>query len=268
MNRDRGPDMSSADRTLLKVEDLSKNFGGVRALSGLDLSLDEGELVGLIGPNGSGKTTAFNLLTGVLKPSGGKIIFRGHDVAGNSPETNARLGMARTFQNIRLFRELPVIDNVAVGLHMRHGSGFLPTVLKLPSAHRSERLIRKKALEVLHTLNMRDRANELVSNLPYGDQRKVEFARALATEPSLLLLDEPTAGMNPHETAEVAETIRHLHRETGLTILLVEHDMKMVMGLCERVNVIHQGQILAHGYPEAIQQNPRVIEAYLGRRKV
>src|SRR5262249_13999801 len=167
---------------LLVVEGLSKNFGGVRALEGLDLAVAPGELVGLIGPNGSGKTTAFNLLTGVLKPSGGRIRFRGHDVTGNGPAENARLGMARTFQNIRLFRALPVIDNVAGGLHMRYGAGFWPTLMRLPAATRSEASIRRRSLEVLDILGLRDRAGEIVANLPYGDQRKVEFARALATE--------------------------------------------------------------------------------------
>jgi len=262
-----GRTMTADREALLKVAALKKNFGGVRALEGLDLTIGSGELVGLIGPNGSGKTTAFNLMTGVLKPSGGQILFRGQDVTGNRPEENARLGMARTFQNIRLFRDLPVIDNVAVGLHMRHGAGFWPTVLRIPAAVRSEAAIRARALEVLEILDLRDRAGDLVANLPYGDQRKVEFARALATEPSLLLLDEPSAGMNPQETAELGATVARLHRDLGLTVLLVEHDMKMIMTHCQRIHVINQGRMLAEGTPEQIQRDPRVIEAYLGRRR-
>ena len=204
-----------APRDLLEVNDLCKQFGGVKALDGVTFSLAQGELAGLIGPNGSGKTTAFNLLTGVLKPTAGRIVFRGKAVGGNSPERNAFLGMARTFQNIRLFRELPVIDNVMVGVHMRHGPGFLPTIFRLPSARRAERRIRERAMATLEILGLARRADEVVGSLPYGDQRKVEFARALASEPSLLLLDEPTAGMNPQETADLGETIRRLHELTG-----------------------------------------------------
>jgi branched-chain amino acid transport system ATP-binding protein len=259
--------MAAGHDALLRVEGLAKNFGGVRALEGVDLMLGEGELVGLIGPNGSGKTTAFNLMTGVLRPSAGRILFRNADVTGNQPEDNARLGMARTFQNIRLFRDLPVIDNVAVGLHMRHGAGFWPTVLCLGSATRAEASIRRRALEVLDILGLGERAGDLVANLPYGDQRKVEFARALASEPTLLLLDEPSAGMNPLETADLGATIARLHRELSITMLLVEHDMKMVMALCQRIQVINQGRILTEGTPEEIQRDPRVIEAYLGRRR-
>src|SRR4051794_28894537 len=252
---------------ILTVNDLRKSFGGVRALDGVSFEVAEGELAGLIGPNGSGKTTAFNLITGVFKPTAGVITFRGTRVDGNTPDRNAALGMSRTFQNIRLFRELPVIDNVMVGLHMRHGTGFWPTILRLPAAHRSEQEIRKRAFEKLEMLGLAARADRIVGSLPYGDQRKVEFARALATEPSLLLLDEPTAGMNPQETADLGRTIQRLHRELKITTLLVEHDMKMVMGICERLIVMNQGRVLATGAPAEIKADPSVIEAYLGRRR-
>jgi len=260
--------MTGGGEALLEVRGLSKSFGGIRALEGFELTLGTGEIVGLIGPNGSGKTTAFNLLTGVLKPTSGTIRFRGVDVTRHRPDQNAMLGMARTFQNIRLFRELPVLDNVAVGLHMRHGTGFWPTILQLPKSSRSEAEIRRRALAVLERVELHDRADEVVANLPYGDQRKVEFARALATEPALLLLDEPSAGMNAQETAAFGGIIARVHRDLGITLVVVEHDMKMIMSLCQRIYVINQGRMLATGTATEIQNDARVIEAYLGHRPV
>jgi branched-chain amino acid transport system ATP-binding protein len=257
--------MANTKSVLLKIEGLGKQFGGVRALEGYDLTLKEGELMGLIGPNGAGKTTVFNLMTGVLRPSKGRIIFRGKDITGFKPDQNAALGMARTFQNIRLFNGLRVIDNVKVGIHMRHGAGLWATVLNLPILRRSEAAIEKSALEILNTFGLMGYKDELANNLPYGDQRKIELGRALATAPKLLLLDEPAAGMNPQETDEIIRLISKIHQEYDLTILLVEHDMKVIMGACQRIQVIDQGKVLCLGTPEEIQNDPRVIEAYLGR---
>jgi branched-chain amino acid transport system ATP-binding protein len=257
--------MAKTESVLLKIEGLGKQFGGVRALEGYDLTLKEGELMGLIGPNGAGKTTVFNLMTGVLRPSKGRIIFRGKDITGFKPDQNAALGMARTFQNIRLFNGLRVIDNVKVGIHMRHGAGLWATVLNLPILRRSEAAIEKSALEILNTFGLMAYKDELADNLPYGDQRKIELGRALATAPKLLLLDEPAAGMNPQETDEIIRLISKIHQEYDLTILLVEHDMKVIMGACQRIQVIDQGKVLCLGTPEEIQNDPRVIEAYLGR---
>ena len=257
--------MPAEDTQLLKVERLGKRFGGVRALEGYNLALNEGELMGLIGPNGAGKTTVFNLITGVLRPSKGRILFMGKDITGSRPDGNAALGMARTFQNIRLFNGLRVIDNIKVGVHMRHGKGLWATLLNPPILRRSEGAMEDHALEILKTFGLMGYKDEFAENLPYGDQRKVELGRALATAPKLLLLDEPAAGMNPQETEEIIRLIYRIHQEYNLTILLVEHDMKVIMGACQRIQVIDQGKVLCLGSPEEIQHDPRVIEAYLGR---
>jgi len=252
---------------LLDVRDLGIRFGGVVALDGYGLELAEGELLGLIGPNGAGKTTVFNLLSGVLRPTAGRIVFKGHDLTGAPAQRFARLGIARTFQNIRLFRELSVRENVMAALHMRHGAGFAATLLGLPALHRAEREITQRADRCLATLGLEALAGMRAGDLAYGDQRRVEIARALASEPSLLLLDEPAAGMNPHEMAELVGLIGRLHRELGLTIILVEHDMKVVMGVCRRIQVLDRGQVIALGRPEEVQNDPAVIASYLGTRR-
>ena len=259
--------MSIDKSSLLQVIDLCKNFGGLKALQDYNLALIEGELVGLIGPNGAGKTTVFNLLSGVIHPTSGKIYFRDVDITSLRPDKNTSLGMARTFQNIRLFENLTVIDNIKVAFHMHHGKGLFPTLFNINSFKKSEHTIEKKSLEIIDTLGISKYADEIAKNLPYGDQRKVELARALATDPKLVLLDEPTAGLNPHETERMMRTISNLHRNYDLTILLVEHDMKVIMGICQRIQVIDQGEIIALGTPDEIKNNKNVIEAYLGRPK-
>ena len=255
------------DAPLLEATGLGKRFGGVVALSGYRLRLARGELLGLIGPNGAGKTTAFNLLSGVLRPSSGRIVFAGRDVTGQPAHRFAALGIARTFQNIRLFRDLTVEENVMAALHGRHGAGLAATLLGLPAFRRAEREIAAEARRLLAMLGLERLAQHRAGDLAYGDQRRVEIARALATEPALLLLDEPAAGMNPREMAELVALVARLHRELGLTVILVEHDVKLVMGLCRRVQVLNRGEVLAIGTPEEVQGDPAVIEAYLGSRR-
>ena len=249
---------------LLVVEGLAKSFGGIRALDGLDLALERGRIVGLIGPNGSGKTTAFNLISGILAPAAGRIRFAGRDITGQPAHRNAAMGMARTFQNIRLFTNLTVADNVAVGCHHRHGAGLMGTLLDWRGTARAERVMRERTAALLERFGLAERADQTVGSLAYGDQRRVELCRALASAPSLLLLDEPSAGMNPREKAVIMAEIDGLRRELDLGILLVEHDMKIVMGICDRIQVIAQGRMLAAGTPVEIRNDPLVIEAYLG----
>nr|WP_092074560.1 ABC transporter ATP-binding protein [Dendrosporobacter quercicolus]NSL49047.1 ABC transporter ATP-binding protein [Dendrosporobacter quercicolus DSM 1736]SDN01624.1 branched-chain amino acid transport system ATP-binding protein [Dendrosporobacter quercicolus] len=250
--------------TLLKATHLSKVFGGLKAVSSFDVEINKGELVGLIGPNGAGKTTAFNLLTGVYEPTTGDIMFDGKSLVGLKPFQITQRGVARTFQNIRLFSELSVLDNVKIAYHLHVKYGLLESVLRIGRYHSEEDEIEQKAIKFLDVFKLTDKKDEIAKNLPYGEQRRLEIARALAAQPKLLLLDEPAAGMNPQETQELMNMIRWIRQEFDLTILLIEHDMSLVMGVCERIYVLEYGSIIAQGTPQEIKNNPRVIEAYLG----
>lgn len=249
---------------LLKVNDISMVFGGLRAVSNFSMTINKGELIGLIGPNGAGKTTAFNMITGVYTPTEGEIIFNGQRTSGKKSYQVTQLGMARTFQNIRLFSELSVIDNVKVAYNMHVKYGLLEAVWRFGRYFNEEEQITEMAMDLLKIFHMEDKADELAKNLPYGEQRRLEIARALATEPKLLLLDEPAAGMNPQETKELMELIRWIREKFDLAILLIEHDMGLVMGVCERIYVLEYGLCIASGTPDEIKHNKRVIEAYLG----
>lgn len=249
---------------LLEVKNLGISFGGLKAVNGVDMEIHKGELYGLIGPNGAGKTTFFNLLTGVYKPSEGIVRLDGQDITGKKTIEINRAGIARTFQNIRLFKELPVIDNVKVGLHNNHPYSTLEGILRLPRFHKVEKEITEKAYELLEVFDLQNEADILAANLPYGKQRKLEIARALATDPKLILLDEPAAGMNPNETSELMDTIRFVRDKFDMTILLIEHDMKLVSGICEKLTVLNFGEVLAQGETSEVLNNPEVITAYLG----
>ena len=249
---------------LLEVKGLGIVFGGLHAVENFSLSLEKGSLYGLIGPNGAGKTTVFNLLTGVYKPTTGNFFLDGEKLNGKSPVEINKAGIARTFQNIRLFKNLSVLDNVKLGLHNQYKYSTLEGILRLPRYFSAEKKMNNKAMELLKVFGLENEADTLADNLPYGKQRKLEIARALATNPKLLLLDEPAAGMNPSETQELMDTIRFVRDEFNMTILLIEHDMKLVSGICEEVTVLNFGQELAQGKTSDVLNNPEVIKAYLG----
>ena len=249
---------------LLEVTNLGISFGGLQAVSGFELEIESGHLYGLIGPNGAGKTTAFNMLTGMYVPSQGNIVLDGVDITGKSPEFISKAGIARTFQNIRLFKGMSVLDNVKVGMHNRVTYSMWHGIFRDGVFRDRERQMDKKAMDLLEVFGIADKADYVASQLPYGEQRKLEICRALASDPKLLLLDEPAAGMNPNETLELRETVRKVRDDFNIAILLIEHDMKFVMGICEEITVLEYGKIIAHGDPESVSNDPRVIAAYLG----
>lgn len=249
---------------MLEVKNLSISFGGLRAVDDFHVTIENGCLYGLIGPNGAGKTTVFNLLTGVYKPDEGIITLDGTNITGKKTIEINRCGIARTFQNIRLFKELTVLENVKVGLHNHNQYGTLTGILRLPKYFRVEKQMNEEAMELLKVFDLADEADILAANLPYGKQRKLEIARALATKPKLLLLDEPAAGMNPNETQELMDTIRFVRKHFEMTILLIEHDMKLVSGICEELTVLNFGRVLCQGKTSDVLNNPEVIKAYLG----
>jgi branched-chain amino acid transport system ATP-binding protein len=252
---------------LLQARKVTMRFGGLVANKDVDFTIPRGGIVSLIGPNGAGKTTFFNQLTGMLEPTSGEIVFDGESIVGLTPHAIVERGIGRTFQNIRLFGAMTVIANVMVGAHTRMHASWWASLLKLPAVREEERVVRKRAQELLTLVGLNRRYEEdAAKNLPYGDQRRLELARALASEPKLLLLDEPTAGMNPGETGQMTALIKRLRDELELTVLLIEHDMKVVMGISERITVLDHGELLAEGSPEEIRSNPSVIEAYLGKQ--
>ena len=256
--------MSDTRKSILKATDLSIVFGGLKAVSDFNIDIKEGDLYGLIGPNGAGKTTVFNLVTGIYKPTTGEVQLDGEVLNPYSPHVRVEKGIARTFQNIRLFKKLTVLENVKVAFHKNMSYNVFQAIFRTKKYWKEENQIHEKALEILEDLGLLEYKDEVSESLPYGKQRKLEIARALATNPKLLLLDEPAAGMNPHETEELMETIEFIKDKFNTTILLIEHDMKLVMGICDKISVLNFGQVIAEGTPAEIQANEEVIKAYLG----
>ena len=259
--------MAASEKTaMLEVKNLGISFGGLRAVDNFNMTIEKGQLYGLIGPNGAGKTTIFNMLTGVYKPTDGKIFLDGEDITGKSTMEINKEGIARTFQNIRLFSDLTVLDNVKAGLHNQKEYIYstLSGILRLPAYHKAEKAMDERAMELLKVFDLEKEADYKASNLPYGKQRKLEIARALATNPKLLLLDEPAAGMNPNETAELMEPLELVRKQFDVTVLRIEHDMKLVSGICEYLYVLNFGRLLAEGTPDKVLNDPAVVKAYLG----